>query len=177
MKEFFKGPFQCYCTLSSFVNIVHIGYINSAHFSQNSFIYEIRSVFTFCPYSLNVTERSWKCVTALVKKNIYVKIVLHANIPARKAALLRNYFSRRNNFGLLGSHSLLSLSLSDFWPNKCRHSLSKGELPIPSNSHVSYSVSIPCFNMNGSEWALKMQPDICLSKHMVTFVEDRGELC
>ncbi len=25
---------------------------------------------------------------------------------------------------------------------------------------VSYSVSIACFNMNGSEWALKMQPDI-----------------
>ncbi len=31
------------------------------------------------------------------------------------------------------------------------------------------SVSMPCFNIDDSEWALKMQPDICSSIHMVTF--------
>ncbi len=41
---------------------------------------------------------------------VCVKILLHTNIPARKAALGRNYFSRRNNFGLYGSW-LLSLYL------------------------------------------------------------------
>ncbi len=32
-----------------------------------------------------------------------VKILLHSNIQAKKAALVRNYFSRRNYFGLNGS--------------------------------------------------------------------------
>ncbi len=32
---------------------------------------------------------------------------------------------------------------------------------------MSYSVSVPCFNFNGSEWGLKMQSEIYLSKHMV----------
>ncbi len=42
-----------------------------------------------------------------------------------------------------------SLSLSfDVWPDKCRCSLQRGELPTPSNFYVYYSVSIPCFNMN-----------------------------
>ncbi len=35
-------------TSSSFVDISHMGYINSAHFSQNSFIYEIWCLLTFC---------------------------------------------------------------------------------------------------------------------------------
>ncbi len=48
----------------------------------------------------------------LVKKNICVKILLHTNIQARKAALQRNNFSRHNNFHLNGSS--LSHSLSDF---------------------------------------------------------------
>ncbi len=39
------------------------------------------------------------------------KICLHANIPGSKAALMRNYFSRHNNFHLNGSR-LLSLSLA-----------------------------------------------------------------
>ncbi len=38
----------------------------------------------------------------LVKKGVCVKY-LHANIRARKAALGRNYFSRRNDFPLIGS--------------------------------------------------------------------------
>ncbi len=45
-------------------------------------------------------------MTTLVKKNICVKILLSASIRARKAALVRNYFSRRNNF-CLNSLSLL----------------------------------------------------------------------
>ncbi len=106
-----KGASQRSYTPLSFINFGHIGDTNPAHFPQNSFIYAIWCLFTFCPYSINVTESSWKCVTTLVKKNICVKILLHANIPARKAALGRNYFSRRNNFGLHGSR-LPSLSLS-----------------------------------------------------------------
>ncbi len=100
-------------TLSlTFVNIVHIGYINPTHFSQkmHGFIYETSCLFTFCPYSINVTETTWKCVTTLVKKDVCVKNLLHANIRARKAALLRNYFSRRNHFRPNGSR-LPSLSL------------------------------------------------------------------
>ncbi len=45
-----------------------------------------------------------------VKKNVHVKIVLHTNIWARKAALVRNYFSRCNNFCLNGSPLCISLS-------------------------------------------------------------------
>ncbi len=94
----------------SFVNISHIGYINPTLFSQNNVIYEIWCLFTSCPYSINVTESSWKCVTTLLKKNVCVKIHLHANMSARKAALVRNYFCRCNNFRL-SSSQLLSLSL------------------------------------------------------------------
>ncbi len=68
-------------------------------------------VFTFCPYSVNVTERSWKCVT-LIKKSVCVKILLCANIQVRKAALVRNCFSRHNNFRLLDFPLSLSFSLS-----------------------------------------------------------------
>ncbi len=79
----------------------------------------------FCPYSINnynnSIESSWNCVT-VVKKNVCVKIFLLADIPARKAALGRNYFSNK--------------------PNNSRRSLQKGELPIPSSFHVSYSVSV-----------------------------------
>ncbi len=45
-----KGPYHCYCTLLSFVNICHTGY------SQNNFICNISYLFTFCPYSIKVTE-------------------------------------------------------------------------------------------------------------------------
>ncbi len=83
-------------------------------FSLNSFIYEIWCSFTFCPYS----ESTWKCVSKLDKR-ISVKILLHANIRARKAALVRNYFSRHNNFHLHSSRlSSLSHLLNIFWPNK-----------------------------------------------------------
>ncbi len=64
----------------SFISIIHIGYINLMHFSQNGFIYEISCLFTFSLYSVNVFS--------------------HVCIQVRKAALVRNYFSTRNNFGL-----------------------------------------------------------------------------
>ncbi len=48
----------------------------------------------------------------LVKKNVCVKILLHANIQVRLAALVRNYFSRCNNFDLHGSRLSLSFSCS-----------------------------------------------------------------
>ncbi len=51
-----------------------------------------------------------KCVMLVIMNNC-VKILLHANIWARKAARVRNYFSRRNNFGL-GDSQLSSLSCS-----------------------------------------------------------------
>ncbi len=86
-----KGASQCHYMSFFFVKMGHIGHINPAHFPPNIFIFEIWCWFTFCPYSRNITESSWKCVTALVKKNICVKILPHANIPARKAALVRNY--------------------------------------------------------------------------------------
>ncbi len=54
--------------------------------------------------------------------------------------------------------------------NKHRCSFQKGELPIPSDFHVSNSVSVPCFNMNGSERALKMlKSDVYLNKYSVIF--------
>ncbi len=55
---FVEGPSQCSYMSLSFAKIDHIGYINPAHFSQNSFIYEIWCLFTFCPYSVNITESS-----------------------------------------------------------------------------------------------------------------------
>ncbi len=50
-------------------------------------------------------------VWVLAKKNMCVKIRLHTNIAARKAARVRYYFSRRNNSQLHGSGPL-SLILS-----------------------------------------------------------------
>ncbi len=105
-----KGPHQCYYMSLSFVNTGHVGYKNPKYFSQNSFICELSCLFTFCPYSINVTENTWN-VWHIVKKSICVKILLHTNIQARKAALVRNYFSRRNNFCLKRSQ-LPSLSCS-----------------------------------------------------------------
>ncbi len=87
----FKGTNQCYYTSLSFVNIDHIGHKNPTHFSQNSLISEISCLFTFCSCSVNVIE-SKEYVTTLVKKNVYVKILLHANSRARKAELVRNNF-------------------------------------------------------------------------------------
>ncbi len=95
----------CYCPL-----LTSATYTNPIHFSQNSFISEISCLFTLCPYSVNVTQSTWKCVVTLVKQNICVKIHLDANIQARKAALVRNYFSRRNNFCINLFLALLSLS-------------------------------------------------------------------
>ncbi len=91
LESHFKGPYQCDYMPLSFVNIAHIGYINPVHFPQSSFFYEILRLFTFCSFSINVIERTYKFVT-LGKKNVCVKIILHANIRARKAALVRNYF-------------------------------------------------------------------------------------
>ncbi len=59
----FKGPSQCYYMSLSFVNIDNIGCINFKHFSQSSFICETLCSFTFCVYSINVTESTRKCVT------------------------------------------------------------------------------------------------------------------
>ncbi len=42
--------------------------------------------------------------------------------------------------------------------------------------HVFCGVSIPHFNMNGSEWGLKMQSDIHKSKHMVTFEQHLSKM-
>ncbi len=97
----------------SFVNIGHIGHINPTHFSQNSFIYEISCLVTFCPYSKDVIESTWKYVVMLVKENVcftnsFHKL-RHANIQARKAAPVRKCFSRRDIFHLNGSQ-LPSLS-------------------------------------------------------------------
>ncbi len=94
-----------------------------------SFIYKIM-VFVYILFSINVTKGRWKCVMVLVKKNICVKILLHANIQALKAALVRNYFYRHNNFGLHSSRLLslslsLSLLLSGFRPNKQTFSLER----------------------------------------------------
>ncbi len=62
--------------------------INPVHFSQNGFICEILCLSTCRPRSINVAESTWECVTALAKRNICVKILLHANIRARKAAVV-----------------------------------------------------------------------------------------
>ncbi len=44
----------------------------------------------------------------LVQKNMWVKIILHANVRAMKAALVRHYFPRRSNFRLHASPLSLS---------------------------------------------------------------------
>ncbi len=78
-------------------------------FFQNSFISEILRLCLFFPYLISVTESTWKCVTALVKKNVSVKILPHTHFQAGK---VRKYFSRCNNFRLKAPGHPLSLSLS-----------------------------------------------------------------
>ncbi len=55
---------------------------------------------------LNKTLNKTTSIT-LVQKNICVKNSPHANIPAGKAELVRNYFSWRNNFVSVAPFSLL----------------------------------------------------------------------
>ncbi len=120
------NSFRTIPVLLHFVGLCQHGYrLQRPHpFSRNSFIYQIWCLFTFCPYSINITQSNWKCATTLVKKNVCDKIFLHACIQARRAALVRNYFSGRNNFGFHGSKlPSLCVLLSDFWPNKLRRSL------------------------------------------------------
>ncbi len=117
------------------VKIDHIGYINPTHFSRISFVFDIFCLFTFCPYSINIIESTWKCVT-VVKKNVFIKILLLS----------------------------LSHSLSNFWPNKHRHFLYNIKFRIPSNFQGSFRVIIPCENKKRQElelaWSLKKQSDI-----------------
>ncbi len=106
----FKGPYQChYSTSLSFVYIGHIGYREPNHFSPKTCIYEI-VVFAFSIFKKRYRKYLKMCDN-IIKKNICVQICHHANVQARKAALGRNYFSKRNNFCLNGSQ-LLSLLLS-----------------------------------------------------------------
>ncbi len=53
------------------------------------------------------------------------------------------------------------LLLSDFDQINADVLFRRVNLPIPSNFHPSDSVSIPCFNMNGSEWGLKISTACC----------------
>ncbi len=108
-KVCFEGSYRCYCVTFFVVNAGHISYVNT-HFSPNSFIWD--TLFMFCPCSIKVTESTWKCVTMFVIKNICVKILLHADIRARNAALERNYFSIS-----VAPGSLRSLPFSSFLLN------------------------------------------------------------
>ncbi len=108
----------CYILLWPMSRDGNIGNINSAHFFQNSFIYEISCLLTFCACSLNIIESSWKYVKMLAKKNVCIKIPLHTNIRARKAAIFPGVIT----FISTAPRSTLSVSLSNFWPNKRRHS-------------------------------------------------------
>ncbi len=67
-----------------------------------------------------------------------------------------------------GSPLSLSLSRSVFFDQINADVLLRRVNYLPSNYHVSYDVIILCFNMNGSEWGLKMQREI-YSIHMVKF--------
>ncbi len=77
--------------------------------------------------------------TTLVKKNMCVKILPYANIQARKAAIVRNYFSR---------HNICCLNTS--------------QLPYLSLFVIFNQIKtgIPSFNMNDHEWGLKMQSEM-----------------
>ncbi len=55
---------------------------------------------------------------------------------------------------------LPSLSFSTIFDQISADVLFGGSLTYVSNFHVSLSASIPCVNMNGSEWGLKMQSEI-----------------
>ncbi len=76
------------------------------------------------------------------------------------------HLTSMTNFSLLGQKPT---ERPTEWRIELLVAAKKTELPIPSNFHVPYSVSMPCFNMIGSEWGLKMQSEI--------FVEDGGDLC
>ncbi len=85
----------------SFVNISHIGYINPTHFSKIA----LSTRYRVCLHFAHIQYTSQK-----VPENVSQRY-FHANIWARKAALVRNYFFRRINFCLKGPQ-LPSLSRS-----------------------------------------------------------------
>ncbi len=134
----------------SVVNISHTGYTNPAHFSQKSFNYEIWCLFTFCPYSINVIESTWKCVT-LVKKSIFVTILFHT----RKAALVRNYFSRSKDFCLHGSR-LPSPPLSKIF-DQINADILSGRVNYGNPATFTCPLVFLSPVSTWSEWGLKMQ--------------------
>ncbi len=133
-----KGPYRYYYMSLSFVDIGH------------SFP-KISCLFTFGSYSINVTEKYLKVCAVWVKKNFCVKILLLANIWTSKAALVRNYFSRRNV--PLNSSRLPPLSLSV--------SFNQINAEVLFRRWITYNKQLlRCFNMIGSEWGLKMRSEI-----------------
>ncbi len=81
-----------------------------------------------------------------------MKIFLHAYTRARKAALVIDYFSWRNNLRLRGSRlpSLSHLPILD----QINADVVVRRVNCPYLAIFIYPVcvSIACFNMNGSEW-------------------------
>ncbi len=80
-------------------------------------------------------------------------------IQTRKAALVRNYFSRHNNFGLHGSW-LPSLSHSAIFDQIYTDVVFTRVNYLYLTTFTCPIVSVPCFYMNDSERDLKMQPEI-----------------
>ncbi len=154
---FLKGPYQCFYMSLSFVNIGHICYINPTHFSRNGFFHDISCLFTFCPDSINATSSTWKCV-ALIQKNVCVKILLHTNIRARKAELVRNYF--------LTFLTLVSTAPTYPLSHLTTFDQINADVSFRSVNYICLAtftcptVFLPRFNTNGDKWGLKMQSEI-----------------
>ncbi len=121
------------------------------------------------------------CILTIFNKGyrLKFKILLHTNIPARKTALVRNYFSRHNDYCL--DSSLLSSLSANFYLLNTDVLFGKVNHPYLTALYVPYSVSIACLNMNGSEQGWKMQSEIYWSTHgpilTAKFGEDSGDLC
>ncbi len=97
----------CHCSLSTSA----MQSTSTPAFFPKSFICEISCLLTFCPYSI-----TWQKVLNLWQGELTlcVKILFHANIQAKEAALVRNYFFRRNNLRL-PAPSAISWSNKQWW--------------------------------------------------------------
>ncbi len=110
--------------------------------------------------SLNFISQSSLCTSSMHGHSYHIHMYINQLFETLTWEGKRVLVSLRIYYLLTAPSSPLFISLSDFGQKKCRCSFWNGELPIHSNFHMSYSVFISCFNMNGSKQGLKMHWDL-----------------
>ncbi len=120
----------------SFVIISHTGNINPAHFTYNGFIYKI--LFVYILFIFNELYRK------------YLKMYDNPEIASGMESSCEFFKKCANSSGLYTTNAAIYDQLNaDILFRR------GNDLYLPT-----FTCPLPCFNMNGSEWGLKMESKI-----------------